>query len=90
MSDHNKAMWIRHVLVPGYTDDKNDWIKLRQFIDTLKTVEKVEILPYHTMGVNKYKMMNISYPLEGVEPPSKEVVAMARAVVERGEYDKTS
>lgn len=90
LSDHNKAMWIRHVLVPGYTDDKNDWIKLRQFIDTLKTVEKVEILPYHTMGVNKYKMMNISYPLEGVEPPSKEVVAMARAVVERGEYDKTS
>lgn len=90
LSDHKKPMWIRHVLVPGYSDDPNDWVKLRQFIDSLQSVEKVEILPYHTMGVNKYKMMNMSYPLEGVEPPTKDVVANARAIVERGEYDKIS
>ena len=47
LSSINKPMWIRQVLVPGYTDDEQDLIKLREFISTLKSVEKVEILPYH-------------------------------------------
>lgn len=50
LSDHGKAMWIRHVLVPGITDDDGQLHRLRAFIDTLKTVERVEILPYHTLG----------------------------------------
>lgn len=82
LSEKQKPMWIRHVLVPGYSDDVHDLKELRKFIDTLDSVEKIEILPYHTMGVNKYKQMNQIYPLEGVEPPSKELVQMAREIVE--------
>ena len=58
-------MWIRQVLVPGFTDDENDLIKLRDFISSLKSVQKVEFLPYHKMGVQKYQKLGISYPLEG-------------------------
>ncbi len=64
LSDHGKAMWIRHVLVPGITDDDGQLHRLRAFIDTLKTVERVEILPYHTLGVFKWKELGIPYALE--------------------------
>ena len=50
LSDNNIHLWIRQVLIPDYTDDENDLLKLKNFIDSLKTVDKVEILPYHDMG----------------------------------------
>ena len=50
LSDHNKDMWIRQVLVPGYTDKEEDLKKLKEFLSTLKTVKKIEILPYHDLG----------------------------------------
>lgn len=77
LSDMKKPMWIRHVLVPGYTDDESQLRDLRAFIDTLESVEKVEVLPYHTMGAYKWTELNMNYPLEGVEPPSKESIQMA-------------
>ena len=55
LSDHGKAMWIRHVLVPGITTEEDELYRLRSFLDTLKTVERVEVLPYHTLGVFKWK-----------------------------------
>ena len=45
LSENNNKMWIRQVLIPGITDDEKDLVRLRKFIDTLKTVEKVELLP---------------------------------------------
>ena len=61
-------MWIRHVLVPGITTDERYLKQLREFIDTLKTVDRVEVLPYHTLGVFKWKELGIPYRLDGVEP----------------------
>lgn len=55
LSDNGKAMWIRHVLVPGITTDDADLEKLRDFVGSLKTVERFEILPYHTLGVFKWE-----------------------------------
>lgn len=55
-------MWIRQVLVPGYTDDEKDLVKLKEFLATLKTVEKVQILKYHSMG--KYKGKNLDKNIE--------------------------
>lgn len=81
LSDNGKAMWIRHVLVPGITDDEKQLASLREFIDTLKTVERVEILPYHTLGVFKWKELGIPYQLEGVEPPTEEQVKRAKEVL---------
>ena len=74
-------MWIRHVVVPGYTSDVEEFKELKEFIDTLETVDKVEVLPYHTMGTVKYKNLGIPYPLEGVNPPSKEVVMEAKNIL---------
>lgn len=81
LSDSGKAMWIRHVLVPGITDDEKQLTSLRKFIDTLKTVERVEILPYHTLGVFKWKELGIPYQLEGVEPPTEEQVKRAKELL---------
>ncbi len=76
-----KPMWIRYVLVPALTDAEADLRALRHFLDTLTHVEKVEVLPYHTLGKHKYDNMGIPYPLEGVLPPDKESVAWARQIL---------
>ncbi|MGN1373076.1 MAG: pyruvate formate-lyase-activating protein [Candidatus Coproplasma sp.] len=81
LSDIGKPMWIRHVLVPGITDNDEYLYSLSDFIGSLKTVEKVEILPYHTMGVVKYEKLGLSYPLEGVQPPTAERVKNAKAIL---------
>ena len=81
LSDNGKAMWIRHVLVPGITDDEGQLKRLRKFIDTLNTVERVEVLPYHTLGVFKWKELGIPYRLEGVKPPTEEQVQRAREIL---------
>ena len=65
LSDQGIKMWIRHVLVPGITDKDEYLIRTREFIDTLKTVTKVEVLPYHTLGAYKWKELGIPYKLEG-------------------------
>jgi pyruvate formate lyase activating enzyme len=74
-------MWIRHVLVPGITDNDESLTSLRSFLDTLSSVEKVEVLPYHTMGEVKYEKMGIPYALKGVQPPCKERVANAKLIL---------
>ena len=81
LSDEGKSTWIRQVIVPGLTDDEQSLKRTREFIDDLKTVEKVEVLPYHTMGVVKYQKLGLEYPLQGVEAPSKEKVAFARRIL---------
>ena len=80
-SDHGKAMWIRHVLVPGITTEEDELYRLRSFLDTLKTVERVEVLPYHTLGVFKWKELGIPYQLEGVDPPTKEQIDRAKEIL---------
>ena len=67
----NVPMWVRHVVVPGLTDSETHLTSLSQYIATLPRVEKVELLPYHTLGVHKYQTLGIPYPLEGVPPMDK-------------------
>ena len=81
LSDIGKPVWIRHVLVPGRSDEDAYLIRLRDFIATLKNVEKVEVLPYHTLGVYKWKELGLEYPLEGVEPPTTERVENAKRIL---------
>ena len=84
LSENGKPTWIRQVLVPGITDSEEDLQKTRRFIDSLNTVEKVEVLPYHTMGEVKYEKLGMEYPLKGVEAPSKERVANAKRILTEG------
>ena len=85
-SDHGKKLWIRHVLVPNLTDDEQGLKGLADFIDTLKTVERVEILPYHTLGVFKWKKIGVPYTLEDVEPPTDEEVEKAQKLLHCERY----
>ena len=68
----NTKMWIRQVVVPGITDSEEYIKDLKKFIDSLNNVEKVELLPYHLLGVNKYETMGIRYRLEGVPAMDKD------------------
>lgn len=81
LSDLGVPVWIRHVLVPGITDDGDHLRRLRAFIDTLKNVERVEVLPYHTLGVYKWKELGLNYSLEGVPTPTQEQIAKAEDIL---------
>lgn len=81
LSEKGKKMWLRQVLVPAWTDSEESLQRTRDFIDTLSGVEKVEVLPYHTLGVVKYKNLGLEYPLDGVEAPKKERVAFAKRIL---------
>jgi pyruvate formate lyase activating enzyme len=81
LSEKNVPVWIRHVLVPTITEDPNDLRRLAAFIRTLNNVKKIEILPYHKLGVYKWKALGLKYPLEGIEPPSEESVQMAQRIL---------
>lgn len=70
LSDNGKEMWIRRVLVPGVTDGEEDLAATRRFIESLKNVTKVEVLPYHALGVHKWHELGIPYTLENVSSPS--------------------
>ena len=81
LSDNGNKMWIRQVLVPGYTDDEEDLLRLKEFLSTLKTVEKVELLPYHNMGKYKWSDLGVEYDLENVKPATQEDVNRAKKIL---------
>lgn len=80
-SNNDIELWIRQVLVPNYTDNEEDLKKTKEFINTLKTVKKVEILPYHDLGKFKWEKMGQKYPLEGVKAPSKEEIEKTEKIL---------
>ena len=76
-------LWVRHIIIEGYTDKPEDLRKLGEFIGKLKNLKALDVLPYHTMGVNKYKEMGISYPLEGMEAlPMEKAVEAKKYILE--------
>lgn len=72
LSNIRKPVWIRHVLIPGMNDDDESLYRLRAFIDTLSNVERVEVLPYHALGVYKWEQLGIPYPLKDIKSPTNE------------------
>lgn len=84
LSDINKPIWIRHVLVPGITENDEYLRKTRTFIETLSNVQKIEVLPYHSLGQYKWEELGIPYTLKDVEAPSAESKEHAEKIL-RGE-----
>lgn len=82
LDEIHKPIWIRHVLVPGISDNDDYLIRTREFIDTLSNVQKVEVLPYHSLAMPKYKEMGIDYALKDTKSPSPERVANAKRILE--------
>ena len=81
LSNVNKDMWIRQVLIPSITDDKYDLIALRDFINSLKTVKNIELLKYHTLGKNKWEILKLNYELEGIPNATEEDVKRAKEIL---------
>lgn len=81
LSQQKKPVWIRHVLVPGVTDDDAALRRTREFIDGLDNVQRIEVLPYHTLGEYKWKAQGLDYPLEGVAPPTAERIKNAENIL---------
>ena len=81
LAEKNVPVWIRHVVVPGITDDPQQLTRLGEFIGQLPNVKALDVLPYHIMGVTKYKELNIPYPLEGVEPATREQAKKAKQII---------
>ena len=74
-------VWIRHVVVPGITDDPGPLARLGAFIGTLSNVKALDVLPYHVMGVTKYRELDIPYPLEGVPAATQAQAKQAREII---------
>ena len=81
LSDNGKSIWIRQVLVPDWTDGEESLKRTRAFVDGLATVEKVEVLPYHSMGAVKYQKLGIEYPFKDMQTPTKECVQKAKEIL---------
>lgn len=88
LSDIKKPIWIRHVLVPERSDKDEYLERLHDFIETLDNVERVEVLPYHTLGAYKWKELGYDYKLEGIDPPTPERIENANRILETAKYLK--
>ncbi len=84
LDEKNVPVWIRHVVVPGITENEKYLHELGLFIGSLKNVKALDVLPYHNMGEVKYKQMGMDYPLKGVEPLSKEKAISAKKIILQG------
>ena len=81
LSEIGKPVWIRHVLVPGVNTDEANLTKLGAFLRTLTNVKRVEVLPYHALGVPKWKFLGLPYALEDIMPPTTEQCALAESIL---------
>ncbi len=81
VKNKNIPLWIRHVVVPDLTDNEEHIKKLGKYIKTIPNVKKVELLPYHILGVEKYKTMGINYTLEGILPMDKEKTEKLQKII---------
>ncbi len=81
LSERNVPVWIRHVLVPGITDNETYLHELAAFIRTLRNVQRIDVLPYHTLGIFKYDKLGITYPLPDVSSPSAESLSRAQSIL---------
>ncbi|GEK90273.1 pyruvate formate lyase activating enzyme [Alkalibacterium putridalgicola] len=86
LSKIGKPMWLRHVLVPERSDFDEHLERLSEFIEQLDSVEKVEILPYHRLGVYKYEELGIPYKLKDIDPPTAERVENANRILKTHKY----
>ena len=74
-------MWVRHIVIEGYTDNADYLFSLGQFIGKLKNLKALDVLPYHTLGVHKYKELGIPYPLDGIPPLTIEKAKEAKKFI---------
>ncbi|MFV0538168.1 MAG: pyruvate formate-lyase-activating protein [Dysgonomonas sp.] len=80
LASNNKPVWLRYVLVPGYTDDENDLVEWAKYASQFKNVERVDILPFHQMAMHKWEQLGIDYKLGNIQPPTQELIEKASTI----------
>lgn len=88
LCDEGVTLWVRHVVVPGITDNEEYLHKLGMFLGGLKNLKALDVLPYHTMGKNKYKELGIDYPLGDTPPAEKSLAFRAKDIIMEGIKDR--
>lgn len=88
LDEKQQPVWIRHVVVEGYTFNEKYLYELGLFIGSLKNVKALDVLAYHNMGENKYERLGIEYPLKGMEGLKKEDAVKAKDIILKGIKDK--
>jgi pyruvate formate lyase activating enzyme len=81
LAEQNQPVYLRYVVLPGYTDCIEDVHALGKFIEPMKNIEKVEMLPYHELGKHKWTAMGEIYPLDGVNPPAREKMEEIKSIL---------
>ena len=81
LAAHDQPVYLRYVVLPGYTDSDIDVHKLGKFIEPMKNIEKIELLPYHELGKHKWTAMGEIYPLDGVNPPSHDTMENVKNIL---------
>lgn len=81
LSDNNIPVWIRQVIIPGATDAKEDLLELKNFINSLNNVKKIELLPYHNLGKHKWEQLGLDYALKDVRPANAEDIKSAKEIL---------
>ncbi len=84
LEEKNVPLWVRHVVIGGYTDDEGDLYELGKFIGGLKNLKALDVLPYHTMGVGKYEELGLEYPLKDVPATDAATAAKAKQTILNG------
>jgi len=82
LNKRNIPMWVRHVLVPSINDDPKDLQELKDFLDQLSNVEKIELHPYHELGIFKWEALGLPYKLKHINPPTEDAIAQAKRILE--------
>ena len=82
LSDNNIPVWIRQVIIPGITDNKEDLLELKNFINSIKTVKNIELLPYHELGKSKWENLGLNYELEGIPSATSEDIKRVKDILE--------
>ncbi|MDL2301590.1 pyruvate formate lyase-activating protein [Lachnospiraceae bacterium OttesenSCG-928-D06] len=88
LNERKVDMWIRHVVVPGYSDTEEDLYQLGFFIGAFTNLKALDVLPYHTLGAPKYKNLGLTYPLEGIPSLDKEVAIEKKKIILQGIKDR--
>ena len=82
LSDNNIPIWIRQVIIPGITDNKEDLLEFKNFISSLKTVKNIELLPYHNLGKHKWETLGFEYKLKDIRTANEEDIKRAKEILE--------
>lgn len=88
LEEKGKPFWVRHIIVEGYTDNKDDLVRLGKHLARFTQLKALDVIPYHTMGIPKYETLGIDYPLKGIEATTVAAAVQAKSHIMAGLRDE--